>query len=419
MTSAATETPKNSIPLPEPDMTPERLIARARGLRARVQADAALAEKRGRYSQALHEQFQHAGFYRILQPRRFGGYEFDVPTFFRVMIEIASADPGIGWCLCLGAGHALLLASHFSESAQVQIFGPTGHFVAPFSAGGSGANCTALPVAGGYRVSGTWRYCSGVPYSTHFMGVAKIPAQTPRDLPETVVVVVPSGSYRMLEDWGDILGLRASGSNSVVIEDVFIPSEFISKSAMRHDATAPTPGTEVNPNPMYRSVFLAFAAGELVCSQVGAAKAALADFERIITSTRPRFAPSVKKFEHHDWQRIFGLAMAMTDAAEAVLLKSGEQFMELCRDNAAGTRAFDFAAALRIQGLQHQAARLAWEAGVEMFRSASSTSSKDGEPMQRFFRDLATFRSNASHQPDFVAQQTARAYFGLPTDLDF
>ena len=93
--------------------------------------------------------------------------------------------------------------------------------------------------------------------------------------------------------------------------------------------------------------------------------------------------------------------------------------MEHCRDNAAGSCPFDYAAALRIQSLQHQAARLAWEAGLELFRSASSTSSKDGEPMQRFFRDLATFKSNASHQPDFIAQQTARAYFGLPTNLDF
>ncbi len=418
MKNVATNVP-NTIPLPESDQTPERLIERARNLGPRVQADAALAEKRGRYSEELHEEFQDAGFYRILQPRRFGGYEFDVPTFFRVMIEIASADPGIGWCLCLGAGHALLLASHFSKSAQEQIFGPAGHFVAPFSAGGSGANCTAIPVTGGYRVSGTWRYCSGVPYATHFMGVAKIPAKTSSDSVETVVVVVPSGSYRMLDDWGDILGLRASGSNSVVVEDAFIPSEFVSWSAMRHDAIGPTPGSEVNANPMYRSVFLAFAAGELVCSQVGAAKAALADYERIIRSTRPRFSPNVRKFEHHDWQRIFGLAMAMTDAAEAVLLRSGELFMEHCRDNAAGSRPFDYAAALRIQSLQHQAARLAWEAGLELFRSASSTSSKDGEPMQRFFRDLATFKSNASHQPDFIAQQTARAYFGLPTNLDF
>lgn len=408
---------RDSVPVPEPNLMPTEMIERARRLQPRVREEAAAAEKRGYYSESLHQAFQKAGFYRILQPRRFGGYEFDIPTFFKVMVEIASADPGIGWCLCLGSGHALMLASHYDEKAQIELFGPTGDFIAPLSAGGSGRECLAVPVEGGsYRVSGTWRYCSGVPYATHFMGAAKTEGESGRK--ETVVVVVPRGSFRMLNDWGDILGLRGSGSNSVVIEDAIIPSEFVSRSAMRHDVTEPTPGSAVHTNPMYRSVFLAFAAGELVCSQVGAARAALAEFERIVRSTRPRFAPNLKKFEHHDWQRVFGLALAATDAAEAVLLRSGEIIMELCRDNAAGVRPFDLAAALRIQSMQHRAAGLAWEAGLELYRAASSTSAKDGEPMQRFFRDLATFKSNASHQPDFVAEHTARAYFGLPAGFE-
>lgn len=406
-----------SIPVPEPDLTAREMIERARQLQPRVREEAAAAEKRGYYSESLHEEFHKAGFYRILQPRRFGGYEFDIPTFFKVMIEIATADPGIGWCLCLGAGHSLMVAAHFSEQAQIELFGPVGDFIAPLSAGGSGRDCAAVAVEGGYQVSGTWRYCSGVPYSTHFIGAAKLTDEAGKK--QTVLVVVPRGSYRILDDWGDILGLRASGSNSVVIDEAIIPPEFISTTGMVHDVTKPTPGSLVHANPMYRIVFLAFAAGELVCSQVGAAKAALADFERIIRTTRPRYAPQMMKFEHHDWQRIFGLAMATTDAAEAVLLRSGEEIMKLCRDNAAGTRPFNVAAALRVQSMQHQAARLAWEAGLECYRAASSTSAKDGEPMQRFFRDLATFKSNASHQPDFVAEQTARAYFGLPAGFEF
>jgi alkylation response protein AidB-like acyl-CoA dehydrogenase len=408
--------PDGAISVPEPELTPREMIARAQQLQPRVREEAAAAEKRGCYSELLHDEFRKAGFYRILQPRRFGGYEFDIPTFFKVMVEIATADPGIGWSLCLGSGHALMVAAHFSEHAQTEIFGPAGDFIAPLSAGGSGRECLAVPVDGGYRVSGTWRYCSGVPYATHFMGAAKLSDGAGRR--ETAIVVVPHGAYRMLDDWGDILGLRGSGSNSVVVDEAVIPADFISRTAMQHDVTKPTPGSFVHANPMYRSVFLAFAAGELVCSQVGAAKAALAEFERIIRTTRPRYAPHLKKFEHHDWQRVFGLALATTDAAEAVLIRSGELIMELCHDNAAGIRPFNMAAALRIQSMQHQAARLAWEAGLELYRAASSTSARDGEPMQRFFRDLATFKSNASHQPDFVAQHTARAHFGLPAGFE-
>jgi len=401
------------IPRPEPDLTPDEIIDRARGLKAAIRAEAPDAEKRGHYSQALHEQFLKAGFYRLLQPRRFGGYEFDVPTFFKVMVEISTADPGIGWGLCLGSGHALQIGSYFSETAQAAIFGEDGHFIAPLSGTGTGPNCKAEPVAGGYRVSGTWRYCSGVPYSTHFMGLAKVPGAD-GEPPKTLTIVVPSGAYRMLDDWGNILGLRASGSNSVVIEEAIIPAEFTSELMMAPALHGDTPGVKLHGNAMYGGLFFGFAAGELVCSQVGAAKASLEEYERIIRTTRPRFAQHMLKYEHHDWQRIFGLALSTTEAAEAVLMRSGQIYMEKCRASVEHGRPFTLADALQLQGLQHQAARLAWESGLETFRAASSTSAMDGELMQRFFRDLATFKNNATHQADFIAPRIAQAYFGLP-----
>jgi hypothetical protein len=69
----------------------------------------------------------------------------------------------------------------------------------------------------------------------------------------------------------------------------------------------------------------------------------------------------------------------------------------------------------QMMGMHHQAIRLAWEAGLEFFRAASSSNALDGQPMQRFFRDLATFKNNATHQADFFAPEIARAYFGIPS----
>jgi 3-hydroxy-9,10-secoandrosta-1,3,5(10)-triene-9,17-dione monooxygenase len=398
---------------PEPDLTPAEIIDRAKALRPLVRAEAPEAEKRGYYSDRLHEEFVKAGFYRMLQPRRFGGYEFDVPTFFKVMVEISAGDPGTGWCLCLGSGHALQVGSYYSPRAQAAIFGPDGHFISPLGGTGTGPDCTAVPVDGGYLVSGTWRYCSGVPYSTHFMGLAKVPGEA-GERPRTVTVVVPAGGYTMLDDWGSILGLRASGSNSVVIKGTVIPPDFVTDMVLDGDFSSGTPGTRLHGNPMYGGAFLGFAAGELVCSQVGAAKAALEEYERIIRTTRPRYAQHMLKYEHHDWQRIYGLALSMNAAAEAVLIRSGELYMEYCRAAAEGRGRFSLTEALQLQGMQHQAGRLAWDSGLETFRAASSTSAVDGQPMQRFFRDLATFKNNATHQADFVATRIAQATLGLP-----
>ena len=71
----------------------------------------------------MHRAFSEAGFYRMLQPRMFGGYEMDLADFFRVVIEIGRGDPQTGWALCLAAGHAFQIGAFFGEQAQAEVFG--------------------------------------------------------------------------------------------------------------------------------------------------------------------------------------------------------------------------------------------------------------------------------------------------------
>jgi hypothetical protein len=70
------------IRAPEPDLTPEEFIKLARDLKPTLKSQQDESDVRGTYSQELHDTFRKAGFYRALQPRMFGGYEFDLPTFY-------------------------------------------------------------------------------------------------------------------------------------------------------------------------------------------------------------------------------------------------------------------------------------------------------------------------------------------------
>ncbi len=96
---------------PEPELTPEEMIARAAAIAFRCcvsgrRIASALAMSRGRQRKA------HRG--RLLphvQPRRFGGYEFDVPTFYRVMMEMSRGCIETGWVVALTSGHPLLFAN--------------------------------------------------------------------------------------------------------------------------------------------------------------------------------------------------------------------------------------------------------------------------------------------------------------------
>jgi 3-hydroxy-9,10-secoandrosta-1,3,5(10)-triene-9,17-dione monooxygenase len=407
---------KTRVPVPEPDLKPEEMITRARALRPKVREEAEAAEQRGYYSEALHREFTKAGFYRCLQPRMFGGYEFDMRTFFRAMVQIASADPGIGWGLTLACGHALQIGTNFGEATQAKIFGPDGHFIAPYSPSGPSPDAECVAVPGGYRVKGKWRYASGVPHATHFMGMAPLKGSHPGGPTRKMVsVVVPRGQFEMLDDWHGMFGMKGSGSNSVVIRDALIPEEFVDETIIGDDGTGLTPGVKLHGNPLYNGIFMAFGAGELACSQVGAAWASLEEFEKHIRTTKPLLsAQPIMKYEHYDWQRIFGLALTTTNAAEAVLLRTAELYVEFAKARMEGTGKFGPRETMLVMGMQHQASRLAWEAGYDLFRASSTASIRDGEPMQRFFRDFATFRNNPVHQPDFVASRIAQAYFDLP-----
>lgn len=407
--------------VPEPNLRPEEIIARAVALRPHLRDDQAKTEVRSRYSEETHELFIKAGLYRILQPRKFGGYEFDVETFYRTIIEISRGCPSTGWMLCLGAGHALQVGSSFSERAQAEIFGPDGHFVSPLSVGNSPGSRPALPVDGGHRVSGKWRYASGVPYSTHFMGLADREGVEP---PEGLLLVtVPRHDYEVLDDWGDLIGLKGSGSNSVVIDGAFVPTH--------HSAPVPQllgewpmttellPGAAIHGNPMYTGGFMGFAISELTSVQVGAARAMLDEYEQILTSTvsvSMSGNSSIKRYEVADYQRSYGMALGWVDAAHAIMVRSGQMYMELAGKAVKTGRQVSSEDHWRLYGMVQTAARLSWEAGDLLFRTAGSSASLDGQRMQRYWRDLSAFRSNSIHQFDFRAGAVSQAHFGLPIE---
>ena len=68
----------------------------------------------------------------------------------------------------MGATHGSLVASHWPERAQYELFGSTGDFIAPHRVGAITSTCERAEA--GYVVDGTWNYCSGIPYATHFVG---------------------------------------------------------------------------------------------------------------------------------------------------------------------------------------------------------------------------------------------------------
>jgi 3-hydroxy-9,10-secoandrosta-1,3,5(10)-triene-9,17-dione monooxygenase len=409
-TAKATE-----VPAPEPGLTRREIVARARALIPQVRAQQDEAERLGHHTADLDRAFIGAGFYRMLQPRRFGGYAFDMATFWKAMLAISTGDPGTGWALTLGSHHALVVGAYFAEDGQREIFGPDGDFRCPARAAPMG---TAEPADGGFVVTGTWDYASGIAHATHFMGNALVPAGGGSGEPLNIVVVLPKSQVTVLDDWGDgvTLGLNSSGSNGVRADGVFVPHRRTSVSNWTR-MTDPAPGMAWHGNPLYCGRIYAVYHAGLVIPMIGAARAALQEYEQIITTRKTIFGPQVLRYTHPDFQRPYGHALALTDAAEAIILQVGEQYSELSQRWADTGEPFTRETDVRLYAMVQQAGQLAVRAVEVVFAAAGSSSAKRGQRLQRYYRDTAMYHGHISAQYLSTAGELAKVHFGLPDSL--
>jgi 3-hydroxy-9,10-secoandrosta-1,3,5(10)-triene-9,17-dione monooxygenase len=278
---------------------------------------------------------------------------------------------------------------------------------------------TLTPVDGGYLVDGTWDYCSGIPYATHCIVGALIKrADAP---PEIGHAVVPRAACTVLDDWGGdkVLGMRASGSNSVRITNAFVPAHHVGTLAPGLAATPEsmvdgTPGTRLHGNPMYLGRLAGPFHATLVLPIVGAARAALDEYETVITTRKTQSMPQMPRFQHFDFQRSFGHALTLTDAAEALMLKGCEMYADYCARWATDGTPITTEENMRLWGMIQHAGSMACDAVELLFHSAGSAAARKGHRLQRYFNDVAMYRGHSSAQQLNFASGLARLHFGLP-----
>ena len=385
------------------DVTPESIIARARSLAPLLVTQQAENEKRTFYSQETHELFQRAGFYRILTPRRYGGFEFGVDTFLSVVMELTAGCSSTGWQYSLGHSHALTVASIFDEAVQDEVFANP-DFIAPST--GRPQGTAALRPDGDWDLNGVFNYCSGAPYAGYFLGHA-LAADGPKS---PNIFLAPRSEWTMLNDWGTQLGCKGTGSHSIRFEGGVIPASYVlpNTSIMHLEVSGGTVGSRLHGNSMYAGTPQSFFLINLAALATGIAKNALAAFEELMDKPTA-FPPIVPRTEDPSYQRWYGLGAGKVLTAETLTVAAARKWMDVAASG--GGHEADMAVVLH----GRETFDLCWTAVSDMFRVAGSSAVLDGSRMQRAWRDMSTLRSHTGvvHFTESAVTELTKAHFGV------
>jgi 3-hydroxy-9,10-secoandrosta-1,3,5(10)-triene-9,17-dione monooxygenase len=408
-TPPAAQHVSSHISPPEPNLTVDELLRRAESLRPLLRERQAECEASGELPADTNARFLAAGFYRTLQPRLFGGYEFTLPDFIRIMIAVARGCSDSAWVLALTSGHTVL-AAQLAESAQRDVFGPSGDFRAP-GVGMPGG--TGIPADGGFRVNGAWDYASGCDLATHFFGSAMVRDPVTNAPLGNAWILFDRDQFQIVNNW-NVIGMQGTGSRRVVIENAFVPADralwFIDSSGR---PVRDQPGHALHPNPMYHGWIAPLLISEVAAVSIGAARGALDIYEEILKNKKTNFAPFHPRSQEQEFQEHFGEAQSLIDTAEAALLKMTADYMDLTRRHAETAEPLDDETEKRLILIEQQVIRLAWEAVELMFRTSGTSAASKSSPLGRALRNLAVIRTHVTLQHDHTSVNAGRLHFGL------
>jgi alkylation response protein AidB-like acyl-CoA dehydrogenase len=196
------------------------LLDAVESLRGVIDAGVEETERIGTLPQTTVDAIHEAGLFAYKSARVLGGAEADAMTQLDVVEAASRIDAAAGWCIMIGSGTLSGIAAFLSEDAVKEIF-IDGKF--PRAAGAAAASGRAIPVEGGYRVTGRWAFSSGIRHS-HYLGMGAMTADGKSE-PKQIRVVVPTSEATIHDNW-DVVGLRGTGSNDFSLDDVFVPDRF-------------------------------------------------------------------------------------------------------------------------------------------------------------------------------------------------
>ena len=376
--------------------TREDMIERAEALLPVLRARAADAEKNRRLPDETVTEFRAAGFHKIMQPKRFGGYELGIRTAAECIRTLSSACGSSGWVANLFMVHNYQV-SLFSPEAQQEYWATGDDQVS--STVSFATKSEAVKVDGGYRLTGRWKFSSGCDFASWF--IIMKPSATVLDW-----MLVPRSDLTIEDDWF-VSGLCGTGSKDLILDDVFVPEHRI--LSIMAIATGNTPGGRANGMAIARLPFTWPAVWGIPAALIGMANGMADAVRQTLVGKKALFTGELQTERVANQIRLTG---ALTDihAAELIMRHRLDE-IERWAEAGAAPAAIDAFASQRDAAY---VARLIGKVASDLSQMAGATSVYLGNPIQRFQRDINVGVTHVSLVWEEAAENYGRTLWGLP-----
>lgn len=386
--------------------TTEELVARAEAMIPALRERADQCERENKVPDATVADFQEAGFFKILQPKRYGGYEMDPETFYSVQMKVAEGCMSSAWILGVIAVHNWQLAL-FHPQAQDDVWVPDNTVLISSS---YMPRAEVTPVDGGYRISGRWGFSSGVDHCdwAFLGGLVKDPET---GVPDFWTFLVPRGDFEVLPIWNTI-GLGGTGSHDVTVKDAFVPAYRTHRSKDGFAAT--NPGAKHNPGALYKLPFGQVFVRAVSSSSIGALQGALEVFKETGAKRKSNNTLSSVAGDP-DVQVLIAETQSAIDEMKTILFRN----FGVLNDFARKGEQPDLETRLRFRFQSAQISGRCCELISRMFYLSGADGIYRGNHIARVFCDIHTGRTHVANNPNSVGRNFGSVMLGAPNTDSF
>ncbi|WP_243057502.1 3-hydroxy-9,10-secoandrosta-1,3,5(10)-triene-9,17-dione monooxygenase oxygenase subunit [Nocardioides sp. SR21] len=354
--------------------------------------------------EASIKELEEVGFFRLLQPRRFDGHESDPVDFYTAVRDIAGACGSTGWVSSVVGVHPWQVAL-FPDEAQQAVWGADTSTRLSSSYAPTGK---ATVTDGGYILSGKWSFSSGCDHCSWVL-LGGLVFNADGNVVDFKTFMVPRENYTINDVW-HMVGLSGTGSNDIVVDDVFVPEAFT--LSMGDTGRCFGPGQEQNTSDLYKLPFHSIFTGTITTPIIGMAQGAYAEHVDM-QQKRVRAAYLGEKASLDPFAAVrIAKASSEIDAAWALLVANIREEQA----HVAKGEQIPLGLRLRVRRDQVLGTQRAIDAIDSLFEASGGRALTQGTYLQRAWRDAHAGRVHAANDPERALQMYGAHEFGHKVD---